>query len=176
MLAGIDLPWLILRPTAIYGPREKDIFILFKTLKKGMEPYIGNIPQRLSFVHAKDMASVAVNALFIPQSKKTYNITDGSAYNRYELADIAKQVLNKKTFRFHLPLTVIKLMAATLEATYGMLNKVPVLNKEKVGELTAVNWYCDIHEAIQDLNYQPVYTLQSGVKNTLEWYKQNQWL
>src|SRR5882757_2461368 len=55
-LADLALPLIIIRPTAIYGPREKDIFILFKTINKGWEPYIGKRPQQLSFVYAKDVA------------------------------------------------------------------------------------------------------------------------
>src|SRR5690606_26023397 len=51
-------PISVFRPTAVYGPREKDIFILFNTLNKGFDPYIGKKPQKLSFVYVKDLVDV----------------------------------------------------------------------------------------------------------------------
>ena len=69
-LIAMDIPWLILRPTAIYGPREKDIFILLRMIRNGLEPYIGKTPQQLSFIHVGDVADAAVNALFSRQEKK----------------------------------------------------------------------------------------------------------
>ena len=58
-----SLNYTILRPTAIYGPRDKDIFIFFKQLKMGFEPYIGDTEQKLSFIYVKDLAAVAIKAL-----------------------------------------------------------------------------------------------------------------
>ncbi len=175
-LKAIDLPLIVLRPTAVYGSRDKDIFIILKTLSRGIEPYIGKKPQQLSFVYAKDLASASVEALFTaPSANGTYNITDGNCYTRYEMADITKNVLSRKTLKFHLPLTVVKGLALLLEKTYGMFDKMPALNVEKLNELTAVNWCCNIEKAQKNLNYNPVFNLQQGLKEALEWYKQNQW-
>ncbi|MEO6819215.1 MAG: NAD(P)-dependent oxidoreductase, partial [Ginsengibacter sp.] len=67
-LQGLGIPLVILRPTAIYGPRERDLFLLFKLIKKGYELYIGKMAQRLSFIYAKDMADVTINALSNPNN------------------------------------------------------------------------------------------------------------
>ncbi|HEX8357393.1 MAG TPA: NAD-dependent epimerase/dehydratase family protein, partial [Segetibacter sp.] len=104
-LREINLPVVTLRPTAVYGSRDRDIFIILKTFSKGFEPYIGRNEQQLSFVYVKDLAAVTVNGLFAPNaSGKTYNITDGKCYSRYEMANITKNVLGRKTFKIHLPL------------------------------------------------------------------------
>lgn len=175
-LKEMDLPLIVLRPTAVYGSRDKDIFIILKTFNKGFEPYIGNKPQQLSFVYVKDLAAAAVNSLFTSDNANgSYNITDGNCYNRYEMANITKNVLNKKTFKIHLPLMVVRGFAIALEKTYDFLNKTPALNLEKLNELTAVNWCCDIAAARRNLNFQPQYNLQQGLKEALEWYKQNGW-
>ncbi len=176
-LKDIKLPLIILRPTAVYGSRDKDIFIILKTFNKGLEPYIGKVSQQLSFVYVKDLALASVNALFTTDAANgTYNITDGNCYGRYEMANITKTVLRKKTLKFHLPLAVVRTLAVVLEKSYGMLDKTPALNLEKLNELTAVNWCCDIEKAKRDLNFKPVYNLEEGLKEALEWYKQNQWL
>lgn len=175
-LKDFNLPLITLRPTAVYGARDKDIFIILKTFSKGFEPYIGSKEQQLSFVYVKDLAIVAVDSLFTAQAANgTYNITDGSCYTRYEMANITKEVLNKKTFKIHLPLQLVKGLAAVLETTYGMFGKIPALNVEKLNELTAVNWCCNIERARNNLNYHPLYGLQSGLKEALDWYKVNQW-
>lgn len=167
------LPLVIMRPTAVYGPRDKDIYIILKKISQGIEPYIGKIDQQLSFVYVKDLAKVTVQVLFTNVTYQTYNISDGKAYDRYALADYSKQILHKKTFRIHLPLVVVKALAWFLEKAYVYSKATPTLNIEKLNELTASNWVCDIENAKTDLGYLPKYDLEAGLSETLQWYKQN---
>jgi len=175
-LANLQLPLTIIRPTAIYGPREKDIFIFFKSIKRGWEPYIGKQPQQLSFVYVKDVANVIVNALFSKYNDAVYNISDGNIHNRYELAMHIKSLLQKKTLQVHLPERIVKLLAVVLEKTYHVFNKVPALNREKLRELTAVSWNCSIEKARRELGFAPAYDLKEGLTETIDWYKKNKWI
>lgn len=175
-LASVDIPSTILRPTAIYGPRDKDIFIVVKTVSRGLDPYMGNFLQRLSFVHAGDVADAAVNALFKEQALGIYNITDGNCYTRYQLADILKKILKKSAFRFHIPMPVVRSLAYVLETTNGWLKKPSVLSREKLHELAAKNWVCDIQKAKLDLEFSPKYDLQTGLEDSIAWYTENKWL
>lgn len=175
-LADIDLPVIILRPTAVYGPRDKDIFILLKTLNNGFDPYIGNFTQQLSFVHAKDVADVAVKALFKKDATGIYNITDGNCYNRYEFSDITREILKKKAIRFHLPMQMVRSLAFVLETTNGWLKKPSVLSREKLHELAAKNWICDISKAKKELDFTPKFDLQTGLEDSIAWYTKNNWL
>lgn len=174
-LTKIDIPLTILRPTAIYGPRDTNIFIILKTVNNGFDPYIGKILQRLSFVHARDVADIAVQALFINESG-TYNISDGNSYSRYQFADITKKILNKKALRFHLPLPLVKALAYFLETTNGWVNKSTVINREKLHELAAKNWSCDISKARRELNFNPKFNLEEGLKDSILWYQHNKLL
>jgi nucleoside-diphosphate-sugar epimerase len=171
-----QLPLITLRPTAVYGPRDTGIFILLKQFSKGIEPYIGKIEQQLSFVYVKDLAKLSVDALTSPLTQKAYNISDGNAYGRYQLAGYSKQVLNKKTIKVHLPLVLVKLLGAFLQLIYARSVKSPALNIEKLKELTAPNWACNINNAQAHLNYLPQYDLKKGLADTFAWYKQNHWL
>ncbi len=175
-LKKVDIPVTILRPTAIYGPREKDIFIVTQYLNKGLDPYIGKFSQKLSFVYAKDIAAVAVDALTKPGDSGVYVITDGKAYSRYEYADIVKKLLGKKAFRFHIPLGAIKAILFAVEKINRALNKVSAVNLEKLEELTAPNWSCDISKAAKELDFAPQYDLQKGLEESVDWYKKNGWL
>lgn len=173
LAALTTLPLLILRPTAVYGPRDEGIFIILKTFSKGFEPYIGKTPQQLSFIYVKDLAGITIKALFSKQTQKTYNVSDGQAYSRYALARFTKQILNKKTFKIHLPVTVIKVLAAIMERIYARSAKTPALNIEKLNELTAANWICSIDSISRDLQYLPEYDLERGLTESLQWYKLN---
>lgn len=174
-LAKIAIPLTILRPTAIYGPRDKDIFIMLKTVSQGFDPYIGKKLQQLSFVHVSDVAAVAIESLFLKKSG-SYNITDGNSYNRYQFADFVKGILKKKAIRFHIPIYLVKALAYFLETFNSIINKPAVINREKLAELAATNWVCDIGKARDELNYQPKFDLKSGLKDSIIWYKNNKLL
>ncbi|MEQ7802549.1 NAD(P)-dependent oxidoreductase [Pedobacter sp. ASV1-7] len=171
-----ELPLVTIRPTAVYGPREKDLFILFNSINKGLEPHIGRFKQQLSFVYVKDLVKVIVKALTIPVVHQAYNISDGLAYDRYALALYTKKALNRKTFKFHLPVSLVSLLASTMDFIYANSKNTPTLNKEKMAELTAINWACSIHKANTDLDYSPEYNLEQGVMQTIKWYKLKNWL
>jgi len=172
--AGIGVT--ILRPTAIYGPREKDIFIVTKTLNNGVDAYIGRVEQRLSFVYGEDMGEVAVKALKQTGENTCYNITDGNSYSRYAYADIVKKILGKKAVRFHLPVPVIKVIFFVAEKINKAMNKVAPVSIEKLNELIAENWICDISKAKSELGFNPKFDLEKGLAATVKWYKDNKWL
>ena len=169
------LNYTILRPTAIYGPRDKDIFIFFKQLKNGIEPYIGRAAQKLSFIYVKDLAVISIKSLD-KCKQETYNLSDGNYYGKYELGNITRNVLNLKTVKFHLPVIFVKFIAAIAKNVGSLSGQASALNPEKVKELMAANWFCSIDKAKHDLGYYPQYDLNAGLAETLTWYKENKWL
>lgn len=177
-LANISIPTTILRPTAIYGPRDKNIFIVIKMISRGLDPYMGTIPQQLSFVHAMDVADVAVQSLFINNGNGSviYNITDGNSYSRYQLSDIIKILLKRKAARFHIPMPLVKSLAFFLETINGWFKKPSVISREKLHELAARNWICDISKAKKELAFVPKFDLQTGLEDSVSWYQRNKWL
>ena len=174
-LAELDIESVILRPTAIYGPREKEIFVIIKTLLKGIDANIGSKPQKLSFVYASDVADAAINAL-LSNAKAVFNISDGNSYSKYDFADALKHIVNKKALRMHLPQSAVHSLAHSLEKFNGWLNKPTMLSREKLKELVAENWICDISKAKQELNFNPKFNLEKGLQETIEWYRQNNWI
>lgn len=175
-LAEFDIPSVIVRPTAVYGPRERDILVMFKLISQGLEFYVGRKDQQLSFIHVTDLANVTIALLESPHVNKTYNLTDGTAYDRYALGNITKEVLGKKTLKLHVPLGVMKMTAGFLEMIYGLNGKIPTINKEKLKELTAANWHYSIEALKKDVGFNPIYDLQHGLKETLQWYQKHKWI
>jgi len=171
-----ELPLIVIRPTAVYGPREKDIFILLQTIDKGLEPHIGSFDQQISFIYVKDLAKIIVDSLFSAVTNKHYNVSDGGTYNRYALAEGVKKAMHKKTWKFHLPVFAVSALASLMERLYKNSAASPALNKEKMNELTAINWACSIANVKRDLGFNPQYNLESGLAETIDWYKINKWL
>jgi UDP-glucose 4-epimerase len=170
-----DLNYTILRPTAVYGPRDTGIFIFFKQVSNRLEAYIGHAEQKLSFIYVKDLAKASIKALH-GGSMQTFNLSDGNFYDKHELGRLTKNILAVKTFKFHLWVIFVKLIAGISEKVSSLRNTAPILNLEKLNELTAVNWSCSIDLVKQYLKFDPQYMLEDGLKETLEWYKDNKWL
>jgi nucleoside-diphosphate-sugar epimerase len=175
-LKTIDgLSYTILRPTAIYGPRDTGIFIFFKQLTRGLEPYMGKAEQKLTFIYVKDVAKAAIKSLY-DGNNTDYNLSDGNFYSKYELANLAKEALSLKTFKFHLPVIFVKTIAFVSEKVSSLSNKAAIINMEKLNELMAVNWSVDTEKAKSQLGFYPAYNLQTGLIETLKWYRANDWL
>lgn len=170
------LPWIIIRPTAVYGPREKDLLKLIKGIAGGLDVYIGRKEQKLSFVYVKDLATVVIEALLGDVVKEAFNISDGRNYSRYEWADAVLRYTKKKSLRLHIPYALVKSISRILELSGKITGKVPLLNSDKLNELVAANWNCSIEKAKTRLNFKPEYELNEGLPLTIEWYKKNGWL
>ena len=172
-ITGIN--YTILRPTAVYGPRDTGIFIFFKQLSKRIEGYIGRGDQRLSFIYVGDLARACLNALK-SGGQKAYNLSDGKSYTKYDLGNEARKILTGKTFKFHISVNFMRLIATLAEKVSNLKGEAPILNREKLNELTAVNWICSIEQAQKDMEFNPQFDLNKGVEQTINWYKQNNWL
>lgn len=172
----IDFPVITLRPTGVYGPREKDYFVFFKTINGGIEPYIGLKEQYLTFIYVRDFVDVVFKAISSPITGKTYFVSDGKCYTAKEFAEITKKILNKKTVKLFVPLAIVKLIAIILETTNSWIGKVPTLNRDKYNVLKARNWLCDISELEKDFGFKASYYLEDGVKEATDWYKAEKWL
>ena len=170
-----SLNYTILRPTGVYGPRDRDIFIFFKQVARGFEPYIGHIDQKFSFLYAGDLAKATIKALS-NGDRETFNLSDGKSYDRFQLAKNIREALNSRTVKFHLPVNFVKSIAYLSQKYSSLRNKAATLNVEKLNELMAVNWFCDIEKAKTGLGFTPEYDLQAGVAETIKWYKSNHWL
>lgn len=168
--------YVIFRPTGVYGPRETDYFVFFQTIDNHIEPYLGFIPQHLTFIYSKDLVEVCLKAFESEVSGKTYFVSDGRMYLDSEFAAITKQVLHKRTLKLKFPLFIVRWISAFLDSFGRMIGKQFTLNNDKFAILAARNWECDIEDLKKDLDFDPKYDLQKGVEETIAWYKQEKWL
>ncbi len=169
-------PYLILRPTAVFGPRDAELFTLFSIVSKGFEFYIGTDKQRLSFIYVKDFVDLLFGALESEVTNKIYYLSDGKNYLIKDFAQAIKSSMTKKTLKIIVPVPIVSAIAFILEKLLGAFGKVPALNSEKMAELTSANWTCDMIPFFNDVSARPKYDLQSAIDETVTWYKQENWI
>ena len=168
--------YLILRPTGVYGPKETDYFVYFKTIKNHIDAALGSPKQRLTFIYGKDLCKACVAAADSEMSGKTYFVADGNLYLDTEFARITKEILNTWVISIRFPLWIVKGISSFLDFIGRIIGKQFTLNKDKYNILAARNWDCDIEDLKKDLNFYPDYNLQKGCRETIQWYKANKWL
>ncbi|MDY3943959.1 MAG: NAD(P)-dependent oxidoreductase [Alloprevotella sp.] len=171
------LDYVILRPTGVYGPREKDYFLMAKSIAQHVDFGAGSLPQEITFIYVRDLVEATFLALTNGPSARGYFLTDGSVYDS---ATFGRLLQTEMGVRFVLPikapLGLLKAICSVSEQIAQWRNKPTTLNTDKYHILAQRNWQCDIAPARQLLGYQPHYSLVEGVKETVAWYKKNGWL
>lgn len=171
-----DLPWIIVRPTAVYGEHEKNFLNVIKSINNGLELYMGSKKQMISFIHVSDLVSSILRLASDKISGQIFNLSDGKDYSIVEVNDIIKSALKKKTISVVLPFSMVKVIATIVEFFGRITNSSPILNKDKLYELTELNWLIDNSKIIKEINYIPKIKFATGITQTIDWYKKNGWL
>ena len=176
-LATTTLPYIILRPTGVYGPREKDYFIMAKSIKGHSDFAVGYKRQDITFVYVKDVVQAVFLALDKGENGRQYFLSDGEVYQSTTFSDLIHEELGRPWWiRITAPVWVLRIVTFFGEYIGRMTGKVTALNNDKYNILKQRNWRCDIQPAIDELGYQPTVKLEQGVKETIQWYKENGWL
>ncbi|MEX0905086.1 MAG: NAD-dependent epimerase/dehydratase family protein [Balneolaceae bacterium] len=175
--AAPEMSVTILRPPAVYGPREEQIFTLFKMMSKGIAPIVGNGNQpKLSIVYVKDVIQAIMKAAEQQEpGVHPYFISGEKIANWNEIREIVMKVLGRKNIPVHIKPGWVKKIAGVIETTASFFGTYPVINREKANEMV-LEWTCSNQKAEAELHYKPEYSLEEGISRTLRWYKKNQWL
>lgn len=170
-------PYVIYRPTGVYGPREKDYFLMAKSIKQHTDFAVGFRRQDLTFVYVKDIVQAVFLGMEKQVSRRAYFLADGKVYNSRTFSDlIRKELGNPFVIRFRCPLIVLKVVSLLAEFWAKRRGTTSTLNSDKYRIMKQRNWQCDIAPAVEELGYRPQYDLERGVKETIAWYKDKGWL
>ncbi len=175
------LDWTIVRPPAVYGPRDVDMFELFRSARMGIVP----LPPggATSIIHARDLADLLI-ALAAPvnneagrqTTKKIYEPDDGreGGWSHRELAqEIGRAVGRRAVFAPHLPAGVLNLAARLDGALRGDKAK---LTPDRVGYMCHPNWVSRFDKAVPPAIWQPQISAEQGLQATAQWYRREGWL
>ncbi len=171
------LPITIIRPPAVYGPRDSDIFLFFQMINRGVIPILGDADRLLSLVHVKDLVggiyTAAVSECAIGE---TYFLTDGDIHTWRGIERVIADALEKRSIQVKVPFFLLDFISIFTEAASKITRQTPTLNRQKVRDLKQRFWICDSTKAQKELGYRPTYPLQRGMQETADWYRANGWL
>lgn len=171
LMEQADVPYLIIRPTAVYGPRDYEFLPVYKTVKMGLKVLPGLSDQKVTMIYVEDLARAFFDGLESAHLRKAYFATDGHVYTTAQLNDLVAQHLGKKPLTIKMPLPILKIVAALSETIGSWKGKYPVLNRDKVHEIKSRSWACDGDALKKDVNFVPSFDLSKGLKATLAWCK-----
>lgn len=172
-----QLPCVILRPTGVYGPRERDYFLMAKSIKQHSDFAVGYRQQDITFVFVLDVVQAVFLAIEKGQPGRCYFLSDGQVYQSATFSNLIRRELGSPWWiRITAPIWVLRVVTFFGELFGKLTGKISALNNDKYYILKQRNWRCDIRPAQQELGYRPQYTLDEGVSMTVKWYKDNGWL
>ncbi len=171
------MPYIILRPTGIYGPRDRDYFLMFKSMKKGFDFSAGFRKQLLTFIYVEDLARAVFDALEKAPVKETYDISETRAYSQKEFRRMAAKAIGKKlVIPVRMPLWGVKAVSAVAEKIGVARMKPSTLNRDKYKIMKQRNWSVDVSKAQRDFGFSPRVSLKEGIEKSIGWYKEKGWL
>jgi nucleoside-diphosphate-sugar epimerase len=171
------LPVTIVRPPAVYGPRDTGILKYFETASMGLQPLIGFDEKYLSLIHVDDLAEGIILAGEHPAAVgQTYFITSEMYYTWRQIGEVMAGVLEKNTFRLNVPHWCVYSVAAVAELMSVFSKSAAVLNIEKARDIVQRAWICDGAKSRKDLGFDEKIPLEAGFRSTWEWYKKQGWL
>ena len=171
-------PYVILRPTGVYGPGERDYFLAIKSVQSGFNFAVGLIKQRLTFIYVKDLVSVAFLALENEQVvNRSYFVSDGTVYTDKDFARLMQQALAKKwVLNIRIPLRLAWVACYISEGLSWFANKPTALNSDKYLIFKQRDWICDTEPLQKELGFVPDYPLAKGLEESIAWYRKAGWL
>lgn len=172
-----QIPFIILRPSAVYGPRDRDVYAFFKILSKKIKPSFSKQEQHISLCYVEDI----VQALLLASDSKgvegeVFFLSDGHDYRLDRIGDLFEKAMGIRACRIYIPGWIISGVASFAELFSRLSGTPPLINKGKVEEMVQKNWLCDITKAETLLGFKPRFSLADGIKITYEWYRKEGWL
>ncbi len=168
--ASGQLNWSIIRPTAVYGPGDKELSPLFKATKAGILPITGNAESKFGLIYVADLVQAIILCITSPNViKKIYELDDGTpgGYDRYKIKQIAEQVWGHKVRIIPAPILLMKGIAKINLFLSEMFNYLPMLTPGKVRELNHHDWVCNNVHFIEDTGWRPKTRLKEGLEKAI---------
>ncbi|MEM8488545.1 MAG: NAD-dependent epimerase/dehydratase family protein, partial [Bacteroidota bacterium] len=170
--ASLPFPYTIIRPAAVYGPRDVDFLALFKQLKNGLGIYPGNRKSYVSTIYVDDLVNGILDAAQHSQATdKTYFLTNEVAVSWEQIYKHIADIWSSRLFEINLPIGIIAAVAKLGDLYSKVTGKVTVLNSKKIDLARPKYWVCSSEQAAHDFGFKPQMALAAGLKETFDWYK-----
>lgn len=171
--SGLD--HLIVRPPAVYGPRDTDILAAFRLAVRGLALRVAPEGQTLSLVHVEDLTRGLACAAET-EGRGLYYMTDGMVHTWESVMDHVSRAVGKQTKIIPVVSFVAEGIARLEVLRASLFGAKPLLTPDRIIELSQASWTCDDTRARLDIDYDSSIALPDGLRSTAEWYRKHRWL
>lgn len=167
----------LLRPPAVFGPREEQILSFFQMASRGICPIVGGNGQtRISMVHVDDVVQgLLLAAGQLKKGVHTYFVSSEQVYTWNEIKAATAEALQRRLLTLPLPPKLVHLAGGVIETAGGIFGAYPDLNRDKAREMTQ-QWTCSVNKIKKELGFWQTRSLQNGISHTIRWYKKHNWI
>jgi nucleoside-diphosphate-sugar epimerase len=172
-----ELPIVIVRPPAVYGPRDHDVFHLFRWVSFGLYPHTGPAEKELSLIHVRDLAR-AINQATVHEHSagETFFAANERPYLQRDVADLVASVMGKRVLHFRVPQWIASVIAALSQLAVHPFGKPAMFSFDKIRDLYEMRWTCSAQRIRTEVGFVPELSLEEGIRDTVGWYRKNGWL
>jgi nucleoside-diphosphate-sugar epimerase len=172
-----DLPITIIRPAAVYGPRDRDFLAVFKQASRRLALHAVPRDHSFSVVHVADLVDALIRAGERPAAiGRTYFIADEAPITWGQLYDEVAAAAGSRPFQLQVPRTAVRMAAHAGDLLSTLTGRPTLLNRNKAALARPRWWLCDASRARADLEWRPIVPLQVGLRDTYNWYVDAGWL
>jgi nucleoside-diphosphate-sugar epimerase len=172
-----SLPWVILRPPTVYGPRDREVLKVFRMARLGLAPVFGDGSQQLSAVHAADLAEALVAAgTSAATMRKTYYPCHPEIFTSAEFVRAIGTAMGRRVVLIPVPAPVGRTLLAVTEAAARLAGQTTILTRDKANEFFQEAWIGDPGPLTRDSGWRATHDLGSGLADTYRWYRDEGWL
>lgn len=172
-----NFPYVIMRPTGVYGPRERDYFQMAVSIKNHIDFSVGYKPQVITFIYVKDLVKAIYLSIEKGVTRRSYFVSESCGYNSRAFSDyIQREMGVKNVLHIKAPLWFLKIISFSAEWLSRISGKPSTLNCDKYNIMKQRNWLCDTSVIEKQLGFTADYNLERGTAETIKWYKENKWL
>jgi len=167
----------ILRPSAVYGPRDRGTLLIFRMVKLGCLCTPGRFTRRFSLIHVNDLTDAITRAAEteIP-SGEVFFVSRPESHTWDEVGQAVAQALGKKYRRIAFPAALAHTAGSAGDFWSLLTGRPATVSSQKVKELLQPSWTCDPSKASAYLGFNPGIDLESGIRSTVRWYREHAWL
>jgi len=172
---GARVPVTIVRPPAVYGPRDKDFAIFFRLVSRGLQPVVSPSPM-FSVVYVKNLVAGICRAIERPhEGIRSYFFTDGPTTSWFDFGEMIARALGRRTLKLRVPLFAMRGVAFAAGLLNSVTGKTSILSRDKIQEMGG-SWVVSDDRARRELDYRPAFSTEQGITETASWYRSEGWL
>lgn len=174
---GANIPYTIIRPSSVYGPRDIDFLNIFRQISRGFNIYAANRQKLISIIYVRDLVRGILQAAQARTAiNRVYHLCDDLPVSWQELQESIVRLIGRRVVTISIPSILLRLAGRCGDLYSQVTGKFSLVNSQKIRLALPAYWLIDNGRAKQDFRFRCDTPLEDGLRETLEWYRANNWM